>query len=96
MRPAALLVAAALALAGCPDSPCQELGERLCACQPGTTRDTCTTRVEDLLEDQDPGEGFCEERLTTCNAPEGAVFCEWLLTEGGKANCGLAPEEPAS
>jgi hypothetical protein len=92
MRPAALLVAAALALAGCSDSPCQELGERLCACQPGTTSDSCTTRVEDRLEDEDPGEGFCEDRLATCNAPEGAVFCEWLLTEDGKVACGLAPE----
>jgi hypothetical protein len=95
MRPAPLLVAAALAAAGCSDSPCQELGERLCACQPGTTRDACETRVEDLLDRDDPGEGFCEDGLATCNAPEGAVFCEWLLTEDGKTACGLAPRETA-
>lgn len=91
MRPALLLVAAALALAGCSDSPCQELGERLCACQPGTTSDACETRVEDLLDQDDPGEGFCEARLAECNAPAGAIFCEWLLTERGKEACGLAP-----
>jgi hypothetical protein len=91
MRPAALLAAAALALAACSDSPCQELGERLCACQPGTTRDSCETRVEDLIDRDDPGDDFCETRLSTCNAPEGAVFCEWLLTEDGKDRCGLDP-----
>ena len=50
-RPAfiALALAAALAGAGCGTSACQQLGERLCQCQPGMTKDTCTTQVQDQL-----------------------------------------------
>lgn len=47
----ALVLAASLALAGagCSQSACQELGEKLCSCQPGATEDTCRTQVQDQL-----------------------------------------------
>lgn len=97
MRPfaaSAAVAALALALAGCGDSACQELGERICACQPGLGSDACKNLIEDQLGSKDPGDGYCEARLTTCNAPNGGNLCEWLLTEEGKIACGLAPEPP--
>ncbi len=45
----ALLVAAAITAAGCGTSACQDLGEKVCRCQPGMTEDTCKTQVEDQL-----------------------------------------------
>lgn len=50
-RPALLALAAAatLAAAGCGTSACQELGERLCNCQPGMTQDACEAQVQDQL-----------------------------------------------
>ncbi len=98
-RPAALLaLALSLALPACGDGPCQELGERLCSCDPGATKDLCRTRVEDRLKDVDPSsaqEDYCQQRLDACVAPAGAVFCEWLLTESGKDACGLTPANPS-
>jgi hypothetical protein len=90
MRRLAALALLALA-AACSDSPCQELGERICACNAGATTDGCASITETLLEERSPGDGYCEDRLGTCNAPPGAVFCEWLLTENGKDACGLTP-----
>ncbi len=50
IRPAALaLAAAALAAAGCGTSACQDLGEKLCSCQPGVTTDQCKAQVQDQL-----------------------------------------------
>lgn len=96
--PALFALAAALLAAGC-TSPCEELGGRLCGCQPtGTTRDTCERQVEARVNAANPDgdqEAFCEARLGTCNAPEGATFCEWVLTAAGKEACGLAQPEPA-
>ncbi len=91
MRRLSVLTLLALA-AACSDSPCQDLGERICACNPGATTDTCTALVESQLGDHDPGDGYCDDHLTTCSAPPGALFCEWLLTEDGKVACGLTPE----
>ncbi len=50
-RPAviALAAAAALAAAGCGTSKCQDLGEKLCSCQPGMTQDACKSQVQDQL-----------------------------------------------
>jgi hypothetical protein len=116
VRPAflALAAAAALVASGCRTSACQELGERICACQPGMTEDTCQAQVEDqlnnlgvdtpgfgpLLDNLEAGEPLtfedrCEATLGACNqVPEGAVFCEWLVTEDGKRACGLTPPPP--
>lgn len=84
----------ALTLAGCSTNPCQELGERICRCQPGMSEDSCKTQVENQRESLDSSEGYCEQRLDACAAPEGASFCEWLLTADGKDACGLSPANP--
>lgn len=90
MRRLAVLALLALA-AGCSTDPCQELGERICACSPGATSDACEAQVESQLEDRSPGEDFCQARLDACVAPPDAIFCEWLLTADGKDACGLTP-----
>jgi hypothetical protein len=94
LRPLAASFALALAVlaAGCSKSPCQELGEKLCACT-GVSKDACTSQVEDRLDNLDPPltEGRCDDVLATCNAPGNTTFCEWLLTADGKQACGIAP-----
>jgi hypothetical protein len=119
-RPAviALAAAAALAAAGCGSSACQDLGEKVCSCQPGATQDTCKAQVQDqlnqlgvdtagfggMLDRVEAGqpiryEDFCQKRLDDCNAAQATAgatnFCEFLLTETGKNECGLTPAHPA-
>jgi hypothetical protein len=89
-----LAIALALAATGCSDSPCQELGERVCACS-GQSGDACRVQVESQVDSFDPGESTCEAFLASCSAPGGVDLCEWLLTAEGKVACGLA-EKPAS
>ena len=89
----ALALALALLAAGCSTSPCQELGEKLCACT-GLASSTCKTQVEEQLKAVDVSQGRCDAYLATCQAPAGATFCEWLRTADGKVACGLA-EAPA-
>ncbi len=51
-RRAVIALAAAAALAaGCGTSACQELGEKLCSCQPGTTQDSCKSQVQAQLNE---------------------------------------------
>jgi hypothetical protein len=89
-----LAIAAAVALAAGCTSPCQELGERLCECNPsGVSTDTCKRQVSNMVDDADPSkdqESVCSERLDTCDAPGGADFCTWVETAEGKRACGLA------
>jgi hypothetical protein len=92
MRRAALAaLTLALALAGCSDSPCQELGEKLCSCT--GAGDACEAQVKAQLDVLDLTRGGCEDVLRTCDErqPPEADFCEWLLTEDGKQACGMAP-----
>ncbi len=86
---AAVLLAA---LAACGTSPCQELGQRICGCQPGLDATTCKSQVEQELKSTDPGKATCEQLLTTCTAPEGLNLCEWMLTAAGKQACGLTAQ----
>jgi hypothetical protein len=101
MRPLAALAVliASLALQGC-GSACQDLGDRLCQCAgSGTLRDTCKTEVKNQLSAAgvQPGNtAACSAALTTCNAPSGAAFCEWITTACGKASCGLSSETPTT
>jgi len=96
----ATLAAVALALVqvGC-STPCQELGGRVCSCQPlGVLRDNCNSVVKTLLGAQNPSrsdEKFCQDRLTTCPDPEkDSTACQFFETADGKAACGLAfPQE---
>lgn len=90
----ALALALASVAAGCSESPCQELGERLCACT-GLSGADCTAQVESQLESTDPGDAACEAYLASCDAPGDADLCQWLLTPEGKRACGLAPPAPA-
>lgn len=102
MRPAALALAALLALplAGC-GNPCQDLGNRICSCAGGgTSADTCRQQITNLLKDAGVGtddEAFCSAKLDTCavpSQPEGVRFCEWVNTPCGKLQCGLANPDP--
>jgi hypothetical protein len=86
---AALLVAA---LSACGKSACQELGERICNCQPGgLSTGSCTTLDEQELKSSSPGESACNHYLDTCKAPPNVDLCEYMLTPAGKAACGLTP-----
>lgn len=88
LLPIALALALASLAAGCSESPCQELGERLCTCT-GASSDACEAQVEDQLDDAGLSDETCEAYLASCNAPTGNL-CEWLLTEDGKRDCGIA------
>jgi hypothetical protein len=90
----ALAVCAALLAAGCGKSHCQQMEERLCSCT-GQSSQACTTQVENLLKDLGPGQSEqdrCNDFLSSCNPPPGAVLCEWILTADGMKACGLAIE----
>jgi hypothetical protein len=87
-----LTAAAALAAAGCSTSPCQTLGERICTCS-GLSSDSCKTQVENELKrisETQADRDECSKLLDTCEAPQGALFCEWLSTPPGKVGCGFA------
>ncbi len=88
-----LLFSALLALAGC-KSPCRELSERLCDCLQQFQRDTCIQQVvqrERSIEPTDAELEACEARLDTCTIdPDDRRTCDILLTDEGKAACGLA------
>jgi hypothetical protein len=97
-----LLALLALPLAGC-GNPCQDLGDRLCACSGGgTSPDTCKQQIQNLLKDTGvsaSAEAVCTEKLATCQVPAepaGVVFCEWLRTEAGKVACGLSNPSAAA
>lgn len=87
-----LALAALLAtLAACGTSPCQELGQRICACQPGLDSTSCKSQIEQSLKSTNPGEATCDKLLASCTAPAGIDLCEWMLTAAGKTACGLTP-----
>jgi hypothetical protein len=99
-RLAALLT---LVLAAACGSPCQDLGERICKCQPaGTAQDGCKQAVEDQIDRGNPRPGDseqdrCEELLKTCPDPANdAGACDRLATEEGRVACGLGYGEPAA
>jgi hypothetical protein len=96
LAPAVLF--AALLAAGC-SNECQDLGDRICKCSGvGTTRDNCQRQIQDELKRLNPSSAvqhLCGEKLSTCNAPSGADFCDWLVTSCGKASCGFSTDAPA-
>ena len=98
MRKLPILFALA-ALAGC-GSPCQDLADRICNCQPqGGLRDNCKSSVRGQLGQSNPDDAtqrFCEGRLATCPDPEKtSTACDLLLTAAGKVACGLAFPSPS-
>ena len=94
-----LLLAAALAAtltgAGC-GSPCQDLGDRICTCQPaGSVRDSCKSSIRNelgnVINPGDAQEKTCAQLLGTC--PDFAAHpdqCRSLNTVEGKVACGMA------
>ncbi len=98
LPPLALAAAAALAAAGCSTSPCQDLGEKLCACT-GLSSDTCKTQVEQQLNKLNPTQPTldrCQALLDSCHEPANTTFCDWIKTQDGQVACGLAQPDPAN
>jgi len=91
---AALLASAGLAL-GC-GSPCQDLAQRICSCQPvGVFRDNCNNAAKNQLSNgpspTSADEQRCTDLLKTCPDPAHDAFaCDEMNTATGKAECGMA------
>ena len=102
-RVLAALASVPLALAAGCGSACQDLGTRICECQPaGSARTACQRAIEDQIDKGNPKPGsgeqdFCEQKLRTCPDPDDdREMCDRLQTEEGKIACGLAYPEPAA
>ncbi len=85
-RPAflALAAAAALAAAGCGTSACQTLGEDLCRCQPGMTKDTCTAQVQQQLDSlgvETPGFGAMLDNVSAGKPVTFEDYCQQRLDD---------------
>lgn len=83
---ACALLAAACILGGC-STPCEELAEKICACE-GTlsARNACERRARQQQDSNPPSDATqdrCEKLLVTCD-------CNVLDTAAGKRACGLA------
>ena len=94
--PAVLLLGALAAIVGC-GSPCQDLADRICDCQPaGTLRDSCKSSVKNQIgsgaqRPTDADQVFCQQKLQTCKDPlEDGAACTRLQSPQGKVDCGLA------
>src|SRR5512138_1554167 len=97
MRRLLLITALVVSAAGC-SNPCRDLGDRICRCAPtGTTEETCKRQVDNAVKAADPTKDqdqACDGFLTTCVAPDGVDFCEWVQSTDGKELCGLAYAPP--
>ena len=95
----ALGLALALGAAGC-GSACQDLGDRVCQCEPeGQVRNNCKTNVKARVQAAAPSsseQSYCSSLLGTCPDPNGDVnMCAYMLnTCAGKVACGLALPAP--
>jgi len=82
----AVAAVAALSLAGC-TSPCVQLAQKLCECQPTTSaRDSCNTAATNRASQvtvTSADETVCSGLLDKCD-------CHAVDTAEGKVNCGLA------
>ena len=91
----ALGLALAVGAAGC-SSPCQDLGDRICQCEPeGQVRNNCKTNVKARVRAAAPVGGevdYCSSILGSCPDPGGDLnTCAYMLnTCAGKVACGLA------
>ncbi|HUL58035.1 MAG TPA: hypothetical protein VLU43_02095 [Anaeromyxobacteraceae bacterium] len=99
MRLAHLLAPIALLAAGCPTPPCTELGQRYCTCLPaGTARDACNNQIKNAVSAAHPSgsnDDLCNCLLSTCGAPPGIDFCDWVASDDAKVACGVAyPQSP--
>jgi hypothetical protein len=92
----ALVALVALTFAAC-SSPCQDLADRICNCQPaGSLRDNCKTSVKNQIGNatqrpSDADQATCSKLLSTCPDPENDPSrCEVMQTQAGREACGLA------
>ncbi len=87
MRSLALALLAALPFLAACSTPCEDLAEKICACERTTTlRDACERRASELQDSRgtsDAEQDRCEGFLDTCD-------CNALNTAAGKRACGLA------
>ena len=94
---AAVCAAALLGLTGC-GSPCQDLGDRICDCQPsGTLRDNCKAGVKNQIssgaeQPTEEDQARCQALLETCvdRAEPWREVCNFIQTPEGKVACGLS------
>jgi hypothetical protein len=99
LLPFALGLGLVLGASGC-SSPCQDLGERICQCEPeGQIRNNCKTNVKARVKASAPGasdDDLCSSLLGTCPDPNGNVeACAYMLnTCPGRVACGLALPAP--
>jgi len=84
---AAALLAATALFAGACSSDCEELAEKICACEPTRTQvDACKRRAAERESKTDPGASAqerCASLVDSCN-------CHALGTAAGDRACGLA------
>ncbi len=100
LLPIAALAALALGAGACA-TPCDELGTRICACQPaGAARDACDRAVKQLVREAKSDEAqqdFCDSKLGSCPDPAtDSNACDTMNTPAGKVACGLAYTPPAT
>ena len=95
MRSLAAAAVALLALAGC-GSACQDLGDRICDCQPaGSLRDNCKSSVKTQVgsgaqKATDSDQALCQQLLQTCVSTDAQNLCDWIQTPAGRKACGLS------
>jgi len=97
LHPLVLAVGLAVAIgaAGC-SAPCQDLGDRICQCEPeGQVRNNCKTNVKARVRAAAPTgneTSYCSSILGSCPDPGGDLnTCAYMLnTCEGKVACGLA------
>lgn len=99
---ATVAAAALVSVAAC-GSACQDLGSRICSCQPaGTLRDNCNSSIRNELgssygQASAADQAFCQEKLGTC--PDFGTHpdqCPVLNTAAGMQECGLAYPSPTA
>lgn len=87
LRSAILASAVALLAFSACKSPCRQLSEKLCECEPNTiAKESClqdASRAEQSFEPDEQANAACAELLPKCD-------CKLTDTAEGKRNCGLA------
>lgn len=87
MRALALALLVALPFLAACSTPCEDLAEKICACEVTTTaREACERRASDLQDRRgtsDSEQNRCDEFVDGCD-------CNALDTAAGKRACGLA------
>jgi hypothetical protein len=80
-------------------TPCEELGSRICGCQPaGSIRDACNRGVKSAVKKAKTSEAqqdLCDQQLEACPDPASdSTACDFMSTPAGKEACGLAFPSP--